>query len=138
MKPIRRFSFIQGFTLIETLTAMMILSISLVTIFQLFAGGLRSARFSEEYNRAVFHARAKMESILLFDEMREMELGGELEDGFRWEASVSPFFPETEDRFQTVGSPLQLFSVEVRVIWDSGNRERDFELQTLHIARHLQ
>lgn len=138
MKPANLHPSSDGFTLIETLTAMMILSISLVTIFQLFSGGLRSANFSEAYTRAVFHARAKMEEILLFDEMREMELEGEIEDGFRWEASVSAVYPDSDAGFQSVGAPIQLFNIDVRVIWNSGNGERDFELQTLHIAKELQ
>jgi prepilin-type N-terminal cleavage/methylation domain-containing protein len=50
-----------GFTLIEVLVAMVVLSVSLVSIFQLFSGGLNARRRAEEVARATFHAREKME-----------------------------------------------------------------------------
>jgi prepilin-type N-terminal cleavage/methylation domain-containing protein len=42
----------QGFTLLEIVVAMAILGIGLVVIIELFSGGLRLARVSEEYTKA--------------------------------------------------------------------------------------
>jgi prepilin-type N-terminal cleavage/methylation domain-containing protein len=53
-----------GFTLLETLVAMMILSIALVIIFQLFSGALNAGHISEAHTRAVWHAREKMDELL--------------------------------------------------------------------------
>ncbi|NWG02305.1 MAG: prepilin-type N-terminal cleavage/methylation domain-containing protein, partial [Syntrophaceae bacterium] len=49
----------KGFTLIEVLLAVLILGIGLTLIIELFSGGLRLARTSEEYTRAVNYARMK-------------------------------------------------------------------------------
>ena len=56
---------VDGFTLLEVLVATMVLGISVVIVLQLFSGGLDQARRAEDYTRAVFHARAKMEEVLL-------------------------------------------------------------------------
>ena len=122
----------RGFTLMETLTAMMILAISLVTIFQLFSGGLNSARRAEDYNRAVLYAREKMDELLLRDAMFEGDLEGDFEDGYRWRARISALSPE--------GGPARspdLFHVALEVAWGDPDGPRRFQLETVHIARKM-
>jgi general secretion pathway protein I len=50
-----------GFTLVEVVVAMAILGISLVVVIELFSGGLRLGRASEEYTVAAQLARQKIE-----------------------------------------------------------------------------
>ena len=69
-----------GFALIEILVAVSVLAISLVVIFQLFSGGLKTRKLSEQYARGVFHAREKMAEILLAPDLFEGETQGEFED----------------------------------------------------------
>lgn len=122
----------KGFTLIETLTAMMILAISLTIILQLFSGGLKSARLSDDYTRAIFHAKEKMEEVLLLNQLREDEFEGKFEDDFRWAVSISLPHPENEEQQNKPG--LYLFNIQVTVLWKHGSRERSFEIDTIHIA----
>ena len=136
-----------GFTLIEVLTAMMILAISLVTILQLFSGGLRSAAISGAYTRAVLHAREKMAELLLYDEMRGMSLEGSFGDGYAWQARIQYLNPEPEAETGAGGAavsppeppwPLDLFDVTVEVTWTEAARERRFSLQTVHAAKKIE
>ncbi|MHB9098527.1 MAG: type IV pilus modification PilV family protein, partial [Syntrophales bacterium] len=78
----------RGFTLIETLVAISILAISLAVILQLFSGGLKSSTLSDEYTRGIFHAREKMDEILLAEELTEGVINGEFDDGFKWKAEA--------------------------------------------------
>lgn len=128
-----------GFTLIETLTAMMILAISLTTILQLFSGGLKSSRLSDEYTRAVFHAKEKMEEVLLADKLGVGEFEGEFEDGFKWEINISlPESEEKEDEKEKAPKPpVNLFNINVAVIWNTGTSERRFEISTVQIAEKI-
>jgi prepilin-type N-terminal cleavage/methylation domain-containing protein len=87
----------RGFTLIEVLTAMMILTISMVTIFHLFSEGLNAAKISTGYTRAVFHARAKMEEIFLADKLRQGETEGVIEEGYRWKLRIVPVEKKMEE-----------------------------------------
>lgn len=95
-----------GFTLIEVIIAMAILGISLVLVMQLFAGGLRAARTSCDYSRAVLHAKDKMEDI----SNEPVQDSGEFDDGFKWETEVESY-KEVKDE------PFKLLKVKVRVMW---------------------
>ncbi len=117
-----------GFTLIETLVAMAILSISLVVILQLFSGGLKSSRLSDNYTRAIFHAREKMEEILLDDNFTDMAMEGEFSDGFEWKAQTFRFEPDQEEETKL---PVDIFSIKVNVSWHEGRQEKHFEISTL-------
>lgn len=97
---------ISGFTLIEVVIAMTILGICLVLVMQLFAGGLRAARTSCDYSRAVLHAKDKMEEIS-DDPVQD---SGVFDDGFKWETVVESY-KEVKD------NPYKLLKIKVRVIW---------------------
>ncbi|MCK4391143.1 MAG: type II secretion system protein [Desulfobacterales bacterium] len=122
-----------GFTLIETLVAMMVLAVSLVVILQLFSGGLRSSRLSDEYTRAIFHAREKMEEIFLVDKLIDGELEGEFDDGFKWKAEILCTEPAEEE--PTL--PFDTFTITVDVSWMEGSREKHFEISTLRVGEKL-
>ncbi len=122
-----------GFTLIETLVAMMILSISLVIILQLFSGGLKSVRISDEYSRAIFHAKEKMEEILMVDNLINGESDGEFEDGYKWNAEI--LYLEPEDEAEKKKLPVDRFRINLKVSWSEGEHEKNFEISTLKIGK---
>jgi general secretion pathway protein I len=126
----------KGFTLIETLTAMMILSVCLVTILQLFSGGLKSGRISDEYTKAIFHAKSEMGKILIHDMLKDMELGGSFEDGFKWKAVITGLESE-DDEDKSSKLPFKLFHISVTVSWKDGIKERKFTVNTVHAAGEI-
>ncbi|RJQ50339.1 MAG: prepilin-type N-terminal cleavage/methylation domain-containing protein [Nitrospiraceae bacterium] len=114
---------VAGFTLIEVIIAMVILSISLVLVMQLFAGGLRAARTSCDYSRAIIHAKDKM-SDLFANPVQET---GSFDDGYRWETEVQPY-KELEE------SQLKLMEIKVKVMWDDVRKKpRTVELVGLKV-----
>jgi general secretion pathway protein I len=125
-----------GFTLLEVLTAMMILTISIVVIFELFSGGLRSASLSNKYTRAIFYARAKMEATLLADTLMEGETEGIVEEDYRWRLSIVPLESE-EDSGILKRSVETLFRLTVDIMWSDGEKERTFTIRTLHMAKGI-
>jgi len=121
-----------GFTLIETLVAISILAISLVVILQLFSGGLKSSRLSDEYTRGIFHAREKMDEILLARELTEGVIGGQFDDDFKWRAEARRFdIKEAKD----AGLPFRAFNIKVEVLWDAGGTEKRFEISALKLVK---
>ena len=98
----------------------------------LFSGGLRSARLSENYTRAVFHARMKMESLLLSESPETGETNGEFEDGYLWTARVEHLERE-EKEGQTSTVPFETYRYSVKVFWNEGKRQKQFSLKTLHL-----
>ena len=125
----------QGFTLIETLVAISILSISLVIILQLFSGGLRSAKLSDEYTRAIFYAREKMEEALLSDNFTEGILEGEFEDGFRWKIETAVDVSEEDEIEEKM--PFTIFIIKVNIIWEAGMHEKHFEISTIKVGKKI-
>ncbi|MCK5541758.1 MAG: prepilin-type N-terminal cleavage/methylation domain-containing protein [Desulfobacterales bacterium] len=120
-----------GFTLIEVLTAMMILAVSFVVLLQLFSGGLRTGRLTDDYTRAILHAREKMEEILLFEKSGSDEQEGEFEDGFKWKTEIVRV-ENTEA--EAAKMSLNSFNVKVEVTWFEGSRKKHFEINSLKIS----
>jgi general secretion pathway protein I len=122
----------RGFTLLETLVAISILAISLVVILQLFSGGLKSSKLSDEYTRGIFHAREKMDEILLAGALTEGVIGGEFDDGFRWKAEALPLnIQEAKD----VTLPVRAFNIKVDVMWDAGGQEKRFAISAIKLVK---
>ena len=123
-----------GFTLIEVLVAISVLAICLVVILQLFSGGLNSGRLSDEYTRGVFHAREKMEEILLSDTMEEGITEGEFEDGFKWNADIV----RMEQREEEVSRlPFDAFTIAVEISWGPEGREKHLTIDTMKVAEKI-
>jgi general secretion pathway protein I len=101
-----------GFALIEILVAVSILAISLVVILQLFSGGLKSRKLSEQYARGVFYAREKMAETLLVPDLSEGETRGETEDAYQWQINITQIIPE-EDKENAEDLPVDLLKIDV-------------------------
>ena len=119
-----------GFTLIEILVAISLLAISLVVILQLFSGGLKSGKVSDEYTRGIFHAREVMEEILLLDAVEEGITEDEFEDGFKWKTEIVLL----EQREEEAGRlPFDTFTIAVEVSWGEEGSEKYLRMDTLKV-----
>jgi general secretion pathway protein I len=122
----------RGFTLIETLVAISILAISLVVILQLFSGGLKSSKLSDEYTRGIFYAKEKMDEILLAEELTEGVINGKVDDDFRWRAEALHLdIEEAKD----LKLPFRAFNINVDVIWDVGGRDKHFTISAIKLVK---
>lgn len=119
-----------GFTLLETLVAVMVLSVAVVVVLELFSANLRSADLSDDYTRGVTLARAKMEELLLAKVPPEGDLAGRFEGGFEWTASYSPYGEAEEDG---EASPAA-HTLAVEVTWPQGGSRKRVTLTTLTLA----
>ncbi len=121
-----------GFTLMETLVAMMILVIALVVILQLFSQGLRSGRLASDYTRGVMYGRELMENILLLKRDNEGIREGEIGGIYRWRAVTEAV--EVKSARNNPEIPLETYRVTVQVRWMDGNREKSIELTSLKLG----
>ncbi len=125
----------QGFTLLEVLVAMAILGIGLIVIIELFSGGLRLGRTSEEYTRAVGYARMKLEEISLAKSLEEGIEGGEFDREYRWQVEVKKVDLLPPGRETSYQPPVALYWVRIEVLWKSGIRERTTALESYRILK---
>jgi len=120
-----------GFTLLEVLVAIAILGLSLVTLFELFAGSLKMARVSGDYLKATLLAQKKMNDLRLVayapDAENETGIFKE-EPDYRWSVAVEPYATE----FDRSPDKKELEKVTVTVAWKSGHSPKAFRLVRLY------
>jgi len=124
-----------GFTLLEVVVALAILGVGLMVIIELFAGGLRLGRVSEEYTKAVNYSQMKLEELALKPPAEEGVEEGEFNETFRWKIETKridllPFERDTDFK-----PPVELFHVKIDVIWKSGLKERSVGLESYRTIR---
>ena len=119
-----------GFTLIEVVIAVAILGIGLTVIMELFSGGLRLARVSEEYTKAMNFASLKMEEIATQKTVEEGEEEGEFDKTFRWQVGIEKVDILPGDKGTEFKPPANLYHIRLLVLWKSGSKERSAGLET--------
>lgn len=116
----------RGFTLLEVLVALAILSVAVVTMIQLFGQGLRLLKVSGDYQQAVLLADQKAREV---DTVREGVEAGR-EGDFEWERRAT--VTAVPEELTVVGlAPVRLYRVTVQVRWGG----RSVEVATLRTAR---
>ena len=124
-----------GFTLIEVVVALAILSVGLTVVIELFAGGLRLARVSEEYTKAVNYGRNKMEEITVKPKIEEGSEEGKFDETFHWQVGVKKVDVLPIEKKPDLKVPVDLFQIQVKVIWKSGSKERSTSVETYKTFR---
>lgn len=122
----RRFSHrTSGFTLIEMLVAMVILSLSLGVLYQAAAGATRNVRVDERYSYAVQIAQS------LLDEHTEVPSGGVSRSGVNGDFQWSLYSENIPAGSSAPDAPdIRLHRLDVVVSWGEPN-PRDVRLRTV-------
>ena len=115
-----------GFTLIEVLVALAILSVAVVASIEGFAQGLRLLKLSGDHQNAMLLADQKVREVV--DPVEGIEAG--TEGFFRWERATKVV--ETPDLTQPGVVPRgRVYEIDVRVNWDP---RRQIEVRTLRMV----
>ena len=115
----------RGFSLLEILVALSILSMSLGALYQATSGATRNVRNDERYVFGVELAR----SLLVEYGQVPSEGGswaGETDGGFFWKVNAAPVELPLE-----ILLPGTIQSIDIEVGWNDGLRERKFELSSV-------
>ena len=127
----------RGFTLIEIVVAFVVLSLVLVTSFEIFTGGMRRASDLEDYSRALVLAQGKLAAAGTEEPYKEGELAGDSEDRrFHWVVATR----RTDEGAPPPGQPANnnpyaLYRVDVRVGWAGADaKEHSLALSTLGLG----
>lgn len=130
--------FNRGFSLLEVLVAFVILALVLGVIMQIFSGGLRNASLASEYQQAVLLGQSKMAAVGIELPLRDGELSGDFEGGYRWQASIRPYLDPQMQVSAASGAPVPvlpvtLVEIELRVLWGNTMQPRTVTLKTLKL-----
>jgi len=112
----------RGFSLLEVVVALAIMSIVLGVLYRAVGGGVRTVGELSDYSRAVIIC----ESLLQTRDAVPVEGWNESGqwEGFRWSVASAPYE-------QQEGSAVALHRVQVDVLWGDGTREKSFSLVSL-------
>jgi len=117
---------VAGFTLIEVLVALAILSLAVVASIQGFAQGLRLLKLAGDHQHAMLLADQKMREVVDPKEGREQGTEGLLS----WERTTRLL--ETPDLKPADGSDRgRIYEIDVRVAWEA---KRQIEIRTLRMV----
>lgn len=121
-----------GFSLLEILVAFVIMGLVIGSILQLFGNSMRSVALSDEYSYAVKIAESQMATVGVSIPVESGNTSGS-EDKFDWNIMIEP----TEFEYPEGAAPIPLYPyrVKVDVAWQSGSRERHFELASLRFGK---
>jgi general secretion pathway protein I len=118
-----------GFTLIEVLVALAILSLAVVASIQGFAQGLRLLKLAGDHQLAMLVADEKVREVVEPKEGRDEGTEGAL----RWERTTRAL--ETPDLMPAGVLPRgKVYEIDVRVSWDAS---RHVEIRTLRMVPTL-
>jgi general secretion pathway protein I len=119
-------------TLIEVLVAFVVLSITMAVILQIFSGGMRNARVSGSYSRAVFLAESRLAGAGVERPLVPGASTGQVGAIFQWRVSVEPI-DDSASRVQQA-FPVRLYRVSSRVAWSEDGRDRQVELVSIKLG----
>jgi general secretion pathway protein I len=119
----------EGFTLLEVLVAMVILSVTLAAIFELFSANLKGIEKSDDYAAAVMVAESRMREILDDDNLAESAWNETIGDRYRVDAVIRSAANE-----RTENLSVKLLEINLTLSWTTDSKVRRLDLRTLKVV----
>jgi general secretion pathway protein I len=119
-----------GFSLLEVIVALAIMSMGFVTVLQLFSGSNRSVSLSEQYLKGTTLAHSKLGELEV-NNYRVTEFEGLFPDEkkYRWQLKISPHTSPLNSKENNI----QLSEVTLNVLWEDAGKTRNIELNTIKV-----
>lgn len=121
----------RGFTLLEVVAALAILAIGLAMAMQAASGAMNQSRVSAEQTHAALLAQTVMDGLGAYEPLEEGEYSGELDDDYRWHASVTPYELDSESDLNNLGQSVELIRIDLAIEWQRGERPMRSQFSTL-------
>ena len=118
MTPEKRLSGNAGFSLLEMMVAVAILSLGIAGALRAMSTGMMAVKASETYSQAALLGHRTAAELERTPDLAAGELSGEFEDepGYTWEAQISESAVEG------------LLQARIRIIWQTGGQDRFFDM----------
>lgn len=132
--PPRKSSIEAGFTLLEVLVAMTLLTVGITLAVSLISSSLGNIRKIDARARIIEHANSVMELTLLDPKITEpVTFDGDFEDGTRWIMRIEEYIPEEAALLNQVDMPVRLLAYTVEMFQPHSSAV-DFNLRTLKLV----
>lgn len=119
-----------GFTLVEVIVALAILSAGLGLLLGLISNSLRQTASAERMAEASSLAQFLMEEVGTVLPIRPEARDGQYPNGYRWHLKVQPYDSARESEERPVG----LYRISAEIEWEQGAERRFYALTTLRLG----
>jgi prepilin-type N-terminal cleavage/methylation domain-containing protein len=123
----------EGFTLLEVVVSLAILSLSLGVIYHVFANALGNESYAETANRARLIAQGLIARVGTDIPATTGETTGDDGHGLRWRLSRKAFMDGPDSK----SVALAAIEVSAEVFWGEGRNEKSLRLSTLRLAEGM-
>lgn len=124
----------RGFTLLEVVVAVAVLSIGAAVVFQVFSGGLKNLHRVDMAHRAMDHAENVMNELLTDQEIRSAhQESADLDDDFDYIATVEPWVDPNGSDLALQAPPVgvELLKITVEVNFKNSRNRRFYRTTCL-------
>jgi general secretion pathway protein I len=119
-----------GFTVVEVVAALTILAIALGVLLNIMSNSLRQTGRAQTIAEAGALARSLLAKIGTEFPLRDGQITGQADRGFRWQVHIAPYGNGTDRREW----PVAAHQVLAEVSWRDGLEERSLALTTLRLG----
>ncbi len=119
-----------GFTVVEVVAALTILAMALGVLLNIMSNSVRQTGQAEAVAEAGSLARSLLAKAGTEWPLRDGEITGQSDRGFRWQLRIEPYGDGTERREW----PVAAHQVSAQVRWRDGSEERSLVLTTLRLG----
>jgi general secretion pathway protein I len=129
-RPMARVKREAGFTLVEVIVALAILSVGLSTLLGVISNSLRQTANAERMAAAGSLAQSLLAEVGTERPVKPEERDGQFPNGFRWHLKMQPYGDVNEREEWPVG----VYAVSTEVEWEDGAQRRSYALTTLRFG----
>ncbi len=118
----------KGFTLLEIIISLTILTTVILTLVQMFSGSINQATQADRYLNGVYLAQQKFSQLEMDGFKSDIGEGAfEDQESYRWQLEVLPY----ESALNNEEARILIEQVSLRVYWQDGDQEKEVELVSL-------
>jgi general secretion pathway protein I len=119
-----------GFTLVEVIVAIAILSIGLTVLMSMMSHSLRQVAQAEKIAEAGSLAQSLIAGVGTELPIREGESGGQFPNGYHWHLAMHQYGDANEREVWPVGA----YTISAKITWNDGPDLRSYSLTTLRLG----
>ena len=129
-----------GFTLLEVVVSLALLSIAVGAILQIFSGGFKNIHRIEMAHRAMAHGENVMSELLADGALTEAtSLAEDLDEDFRYVATLQDWEPPVDKLMVDVTEDqIRLLEIQVRIYFKNDRFGKYYELASLKAISNIE
>lgn len=121
----------RGFSLLETIAAILLLAIAVAALMRVASASLNLTDKLGQTTRADMLAQGKLDALGIAEPLLPGEHEGRFDGDYRWRLRVAPWRGDD----LPADSAMALYRVELQVLWGDARRPRELKYVTLRAIR---